>query len=993
MKKFLTLFFLFYLATWSLFAQESVLNNGTWHQFTTEQDGVYQLSHEQLNALGVLNGSVASNTIRLFSNGPGMLPEENWKSRPFDLLEVAIKVVDGGDGNFDPGDYLLFFGTDQTTWKYDTEGEVFDHETHLYENRTHFFLTYNNGEGQRIETPTELLLPVTQTVDNFVDYQLHENNTHNFLSTGKQWVGENFEETNTLSFDFEFPNVVSEIPGKCVVELFSRSLGTGNHNGFDVVAPGNSSSFEVINVSSNYLNDLFRNARHVTSVMPQNDIVSVDLTINPVADDSQGWIDFVSVTAARELLTVDSEQLLFRHTANLGQPGATTYQIDDVSSDHQFWDVTNFNAPNLISGTLVDGVYTFSGNHNILREYVCFGPGQVLTPEYEGMLSNQNLKGQPFAEGFIVVHPDFLSQAEQLAQYHENYNNISVNVATTTEVYNEFSGGSKDITAIKDYLRYFYENAPDPDDRPKYLCLFGDASFDYKGFIYAGSDFVPTFQSQKSLALITSYCSDDYYGLLEQNESNELNNSVDIAIGRLPAKTAEEAQTMVDKIISYQSPENFGTWQYNALFIADDEDNNVHMVQSNNLATDLEETNCVLQLHKCYIDAFEEVTNENGFPRYPEARLYIENKINEGVLLCNYTGHSGFNAWTYEKIMVDSSFAQLENSGRLPLFFMANCEFSKFDNPLHISGSEILLINPQGGAIACISNSRPAYSSSNFLFNNNFNNNIFQRFDGKYMTLGELVQSAKNASTSTNSMTHRSMNLLGDPMLRLNHPGLEIHVSEVSGTNLNEDDDEVLPFSSSVNFSGEIVDHEGVPATSFDGELSYLILDSKVPLITLGNDNNTPFQYTARIDTIATGTTSVMGGEFSFDAFTANNGNGYNGNGKLILFAQNDFTTAAGCYSDFLLTQSPVSTADHQPLEATFFPNPVRETLRVMMDSDQQSIVFADLYSEKGKLIQQMQFAPGASIEIDMASVSAGTYVLRIFSDQHSGSVKIVKVP
>lgn len=976
-----------------LSAQESVLNEGTWYQFTTIKDGVHGLSYEQLNSLGILNQPIPSHTIRLFSNGPGMLPEENWVSRPFDLNEVTIEVDDNGDGMFDPGDLLLFYGSDQTTWQYNSDEGYFEHENHLYDTRTHFFLTLNNGEGARIQPSQGLVMPVTQTTNKFIDHQLHEIDGHNFLNTGKQWVGENFEENSTQSFYFNFPNAVPQSTGKVVVDLFSRSLGPGNHNGFELDAPGNSSSFEVINVSSNYLNDLFRNARQDLEFTPQSDVISVDLTIDPVDNNSQGWIDFVSITAARELKVLDDEQLIFRYPDGLGQSGATAFQVEDATSYHVVWDISNFNVPYRITGSLNNGTLEFNGNNNILHEYVCFTQEQILTPEFKGLVPNQNLKGQPFAEGFIVTHPNFVNQAEQLAQFHEMHSGITVNVATTTQIYNEFSGGSKDITAIKDYLRHFYENAPDAESRPKYLCLFGDASFDYRGLKYPGADFVPTFQSQKSLGLITSYCSDDYFGLLEADESNELINTVDLAIGRLPAKTVAEAQVMVDKIMAYKSPDNFGDWQYNALFVADDEDNNVHMTQSNNLATSMESENCALHIEKCYIDAFEQITNDDGLPRYPEARAFIENKLNDGVLLCNYTGHSGFNAWAYELIMVDSSFAQLENSNRLPLFFMANCEFSKFDNPLHNSGSEILMSSTEGGAIACISNSRPAYSSSNYQFNNNFNNNLFQRFDGKYMTLGELVQSAKNASTSNLGMTHRSMNLLGDPMLQLNHPELGIDVAEVSGTTTNEDDEEFLPYSSNVTISGEVVDHEGIPVSSFDGELSYLILDSPAPLITLGNDDTTPFEFDARIDTVAFGSANVTAGEFSFDAFIVNNGNGSNEKGKLILFAESDYTTAVGCYTDFYVTQSPVSVDQHAPLQATFYPNPVQETLRVTLESGHFEPVHADLFDESGKLLRQMQFASGETVEISMSGMSAGTYVLKIRSGNESGTVKIVKVP
>lgn len=967
--------------------QTSVLSSGGWFHFSTQNDGVHWLSYEDLEQLGIISAPVQSDLIRLFSNGPGMLPEENWLPRPEDLLEVAITVSDGADGLFGPEDYFLFYGTDQILWKFDFEEARFYHQNHLYDDKTHFFLTLDSGTGLRITEMVQDTTPAAFETSSFTDRQVHEEELFNIHHSGKKWYGEGFENSTEHSFTFHFPNIIQSQTAHCIVDLVSRSYGTGNTNNFELSAVGSSLSFEVENISGNYLNDLVRPAQETLSFSPEDEEIEISLQYEPYDLYSAAWINYIMVQAERELRASAATQLLFRQPQDT-DTGSTTYTLEDYEPEFSIWDITDFHHPQKITGQQNGNIFEFTAPNDQLREFVCFSNTNLFTPEFEGLVPNQDLKSQAPAEAFIVTHPDFLAQAEALAAFHTAQNGLTVNVATTVQIFREFSGGAKDVTAIKDYLRHFYNQSENTGVTPRYLCLFGDASFDYKGHLFPGSDFVPTYESDNSYAIINSYCSDDYFGLLDFSDSNESLDAIDIGIGRLPARSVEEAQTLVDKIIAYHQPENTGEWQYNVAFIADDEDNNLHMTQANLLANNLEGNHCPLHLHKIYLDAFEQVALPEG-DRYPEATEAILNRLSSGVLVCNYTGHSGFSNWSGEQVLTDSLIENLNNP-HLPLFFMANCEFSRFDAPNHVGGSELMLLNANGGAIACISNSRPGYSSTNYAINNQFNSQLFNDENGTFLRLGDIIRITKNNSLSSTTTSHRSVNLLGDPMMRIRYPDLEMEITAVDGSPPGEVEFMLEP-GAAVNFSGEVTNFSGDVQDGFNGEMSYLILDNKIPQITLGNDNFSPFEYTARMDTIATGTAMVTNGLFAFSAFMEN-GNTGSGNGKMLMYASNGAETATGCFTSFEVLTSTLNIAENNVLDAVFFPNPVQESLLISLSGEALPVQI-EIFDGNGRVLQQMQRPSSASVEVSMKGFSSGSYFVRAMTQNGSATSRIIKVP
>ena len=125
-----------------------------------------------------------------------------------------------------------------------------------------------------------------------------------------------------------------------------------------------------------------------------------------------------------------------------------------------------------------------------------------------------------------------------------------------------------------------------------------------------------------------------------------------------------------------------------------------------------------INISKIYLDNYFQESTPGG-PRSTATQIAINNKINKGALLVNYTGHGGPLGWTQERVLEVNQINSWENN-YLPLFMTATCKFSYFDDPERVSAGEYVLLNQNGGAIALLSTTRLVYSSPNYTLNNKF---------------------------------------------------------------------------------------------------------------------------------------------------------------------------------------------------------------------------------------------------------------------------------
>ena len=893
---FFILLFCFSISSRSNERISSVLASGNWYKIAVQQDGVYKITQSNLSDLGVNTSNLSCNKIRIFGSGGGMLPKLNNNFRYDGLQENAISVVDiNNNGIFESGDYILFYGQSPDRWSYNETDGRFHHQRNLFSRKTFYFITTDLGNGgKRIQSKE--ISNFNVTVNSFDDYDFHEEDLENFIKSGAQWYGEKFDLTNSYSFNFSFPNLVQSIPVYVKTAVAARSFSSSNFT-----IKKNSTilqSISVAQVDPHYTADYAKlSSNSITFTGNAN--MEISISYNQPQNTSVGWLDYLELNVRREL-RMSGNQMLFRDIQSIADSTNAKFVISNATSGISVWDVSE--PINIIERNtdFSSNQISFIASSDSLKEYLAFNGNSYYSAELIGKIGNQNLHGSDEDVEYVIVsHPDFLSAANDLAQHHEQKNGIKTIVVTPQEIYNEFSSGAQDITAIRDFLRMFYKN---PSNKLKYLLLFGDASYDPLSRIMNNTNFVPSYQSNNSVSPTQSYITDDYYGLLDDTEGHFANDLVDIGIGRFPVQTLMQANDMVQKVKDYGNKMSFGDWRNKVTFVADDgdaDDGNTHMWQADSLANIIDDNYKNINIKKIYLDAYTQESTPGG-PRSLDAQNAITESVEKGSFLINYSGHGGELGWSKERILEVAQINKWENENNLPLFVTATCEFSRFDDPDRVSAGEYVLLNKNGGAIALLSTSRLVYAAPNYFLNKQFVKVLFEKENGELPRLGDLFRQTKvNSGTALNN---RNFTLLGDPALRLAYPDLSVSTTAIYDT---------ISALGEVIISGQIEDENGNLVSNFNGLVFPTVFDKEEVLNTLGQESSTPMPYRSQNNILYKGRASVSGGVFSF-SFVVPKDIAYNfGNGKISYYAisADSLLDASGYDESFIIggTASDIS--------------------------------------------------------------------------------------
>ncbi len=883
----------------------SVLASGVWSKIAVKESGIYKIDLPFLATLGFNTSGISSSSIRLYGNGGNMLSETNADIPIDDLSENAIMVVDGGDGLFNGSDYFLFYAAGPDKWLKDSLNKRFVHQKNIYADSAYYFITIG-GVGKRIASLQLNTLP-TLTVNSFNERIFHELDTVNLLSSGKEWLGEEFADapgkTLARSFSVSIPNLITSSPATLISNCVARSINVPSR--FDIRI--NNQLVQQINVPSTGAGfyDLFaQQSQQSSDILLSQESLQVNYTYVPGGFNSQGWVNFFEIHARRNLVLNNSGQLSFRDWNSVGN-NICEFVISNATSNTGVWDITDPLSPVKMQGNFSTNEFRFVNDAPRLREYIAFNTANALIPVNAGRVQNQDLHNSQQTDYLIITNNLLISQAERLAAFHRQ-RNLKVAVVTTDKIFNEFSSGTQDPVAIRDFVKmYFDRYAANPANRPKYLLLFGDASFDYKNRISNNTNLVPAYQSKIFLDPLSTYTSDDFFGFLDDNEdinSGLVTNLLDIGIGRVPAKNADEAKNYVDKVNAYNSKESFGAWRNNVSFIADDEDNNLHL-QDAELITNTVSANPVFNIQKIYLDAFQQESGSAG-SRYPTVNETINNQIANGTLVFNFIGHGG-SARLAEEVILDQPMINGWNNGnRLPLFVTATCDFAPYDNPFINSIGENILLRPKTGGIAMMTTTRLVFSFSNRLMNNNYMQFAMQPdANGKYKSLGEAVMAAKNYTyqTSGDLINNRKFTLLGDPAMTLAFPQFKIRT-----TRLNSFDPllrtDTLSAGEKVTIEGDVTDNNGSLLSTFNGTVYPVIFDKPQTITTKANDpgsQQTSFQQQSNI--LFKGKASVITGKFSFSFKVPKDINYQYGQGKISYYAEDGAKDGSDFFNGFII--------------------------------------------------------------------------------------------
>ena len=900
------------------YAANSVLQSGDWYKIAISSDGIYKLSYSFLQNLGINMSAINPKNIRIYGNGGGMLPELNSVQRPDDLVENAVYVQGESDNVFNTNDYVLFYGKGPNTWSYNNAAcPNFSHTLNLYSDSAYYFITADQGAGKRIQTQASSALPVTHTIIGFDDYAFHENDNVNFIQSGREWFGEYFENNPSYNFSFSFPNIDGNFPVTVKTNIASRCFTSSAI--YSVSSQSGSTSLSIASTTDDQLSDYAELGSGCYSFTPNNSTSTITVNITKQTADAVAWLDYIEVNARRQLI-MDGNQLIFRDTKSVGLGNIAQYNLTS-NFPIQVWDITDISNIRLQEVTASGTNNQFTLPSDILRQFIAFSGSSYYTPSAIGKIVNQNLHALSNKDFIIVTYPDFYQEAMQLAAYHENADALSAVVITTQQIFNEFSSGAQDICAIRDFVKMFYDKASSASEMPKYLLLFGDGSYDYKNRVSSNTNYIPTYESDNSISPTLSYVSDDWYGLLDDNEGLWTHDAVDIGIGRFPVKSKSEAQTAVNKVLNYvktgvssgsassacsnqASATCLGNWRNVVCFMADDEDEDLHITQANQLATLVDTTDNDYNIDKIYLDAYLQDATPGG-DRYPGVVDAINERIDKGALIINWTGHGGVLGLAHERIVDIAQINKWSNLNKLFLFYTASCEVSRYDDPARTSAGEYIFLNPNGGAIALFSTVRVVYADQNFTLNQDFYDVAFKPINGRMPRLGDLYLYIKTQSGGDSlSINTRNFTLLGDPALTLAYPKFEVATDTINSLAVSASRLDTVKALSIFTVSGHINDNNNVLLSTYNGFLYPTVYDKSQNITTLSNDGTAlspPFTFKLQKNILYNGKVSVNNGYFKFSFVVPKDIAYQYGIGRISYYAENGYQDAAGFYEKILI--------------------------------------------------------------------------------------------
>lgn len=894
------------------YTANSVLRNGDWYAIKVEKDGVHKIDFNFLKNCGIDIKNVPPTSIHVFGNSSGVLSEQNNGRFQDDLKQNSIYFSGTSDGKFDETDYILFYGTSPHKWEY--FGNEFSRKIHPYSDFSVYYIYIGADFTSKLVALESGTTNATTDQINDYDYvSIHEIESTNLLKGGQRWYGELFDSELTQNISFNIPNRLTDSSIKIDYAFAALTKTDGN----SLIFKHNGTQLNNIDISTTG-SDYGRSTSSFTFKSTSAELL-FQLTFNRSNPGSKCYLDYLELQT-RSKLKFTGTQFVFRDKAHIGLNRVGNFEIEGASTNQLVWDVTNPVAAFQMNTTTSTNSLSFKARMDSLRTFVIFDLATDLKPLFIKKIPNQNLHALEVADLTIVTTEEFIPEATRLANLHIN-DGISVHVVTCQSIYNEFSSGMQDPTAIRRFMKMFYDRAGGNQQlMPKHLLLFGDATYDPKNRVSNNNYVVPTYETVNSESYLGSMVSDDYFGLLDDNESFNGPDLMDISVGRLLITTQEHAVNQVNKIEHYMKNgsdlyagssndcclgddnSTFGDWRTHYSLITDDEEDGYF------ISTDAEPvTNVVNNLYhemnvqKLYMDAFVQTSTAGG-QRYPDIFEAITEKIERGTLVMNYIGHGGEAGAAEERVITIPQINEWNNIDRLPLFVTATCEFTRFDDPSRESAGELVSINPNGGSIALMTTTRAVFFGVNSNTIKKFYENVFDR-DSLFnpLTFGEIMRLTKNESGTSDN--RRSFTLIGDPALRISLPKWRIVTDSINHRDpkLYADTLRALSF---VEIKGHVEDDKGNILTNFDGTLSPTIYDKVKLTKTLGNDPDSPIiPFSVQNNALYKGKATVKSGRFTFKYIVPKDINYAFGKGKISYYgdAKGLSTDADGFDTNFVV--------------------------------------------------------------------------------------------
>lgn len=828
---------LFHPAAYALspdhYAANSVLAEGRWVRVSVPSAGMHLISTASLKAMGFNNPE----KVNVYGTGGRILSYALDEKTPDDLpLLPSIKTQKG----------ILFYGTDNVTWKADKETIGYSHELNPYSTESWYYLSDREPVSQTgmesVAAPTNngsVKLPVIGT---FAERLLHETEIEAPDESGRDLFGEDFRTQKTQSFPFRLKGLVAE-------PAYARiTFGATSSASTSITIKGNGTTLPATKSYSTSLSTDNKDSmdpvtdkvfatrvKSLKTIEKPEENLNIEITFNEGGIVKFARLDFIEISYTRKLHLEDS--FLLFHT-NLKSDAIG--EISGCSSSTRIWDVTDPCRP-------VEMKFLLSGDKARIamssgyREYVAFNPEQAsaMTANWQPV-ANQDIHSLETPEMVIITHDTYLEGANRIANLHRNTNGMKVTVLEASAIYHEFSGGSADPGAFRKLLKMWYDRG---GETPlKYCLLMGRPYYDNRcltaGAKSIGYKPMPIWGSKDAFSETSSYSTDCYIAMLRDCSENMNFDSaeISIAVGRLPVKSASEANRMASKLEKYVLEPNYGSWRNRVMLIADDiedyqADNDISVSsiffdQAEEVRKNLSSTpdGALYSYDRVYLDAHKLEYTGIG-PNYPTAKARMMKNFNDGVIYTNYLGHASPTSWTAEKLLEWPDINNFSNKN-LTFLFGGTCSFAYWDCS-SVSGGELLLLNPTAGTIGMILPSRAVWINENATLNIGLARYLFTRdSEGKPLPVGESYRKALNDHKGSNSWRYC---LISDPALRLPLPTRSVEFSSINDTPVSEDSDSFPEIAalSKVAVEGEILNPDGTIDENFNGMLDLTLYDAE----------------------------------------------------------------------------------------------------------------------------------------------------------------------
>jgi len=520
-----------------------------------------------------------------------------------------------------------------------------------------------------------------------------------------------------------------------------------------------------------------------------------------------------------------------------------------------------------------------------------------------GQVENSNLHAITRADMLIIYGEGLESSANRLADHRRSHSGLSVEVASMKTIADEFGGGRFDPTAIRAFTKMLF----DRDANFRYVALLGDGTYDPRNIVEREGNLIPTYQTSAFRHEVTAFPTDDYFVLVSEGDGRSSfsfpTGLVDIAIGRIPANSVNQADAFIDKIIRYDTdPAMLGEWRMRNVYVADDEDSNRHLTDMDEIATSNATRFAELNQVKIYADAFEQVPTPGGI-RIPRAAEAINQNMFRGNLTTSYLGHGGPRGWAQERILNAPDIEKWNARNSLPILVTATCTFTGFDDPQRTVAGEQVIFKRDGGAVASVSTTRPVFTNANKALTNSTHLNLFDKSLTGNLSLGELLNLAKT-STSGSVQNNLKYSLFGDPAMKIAVPQKNVILTHFDSVLVAATSDTftVAPLQE-VTIQGTVNDLDSTILTDFDGEIIITIFDKDRTLRTLGWDpGSSPVNFTAQGGTLFKGRATVTNGRWTAQFRLPKDMSISKGLGRLSMYAySSDGRDGGGLYTRFLV--------------------------------------------------------------------------------------------